>query len=556
MWLNKYPDGGTVPKPKAKVQKIGGKSDPLRPQGLGVQVQDNLRPMPLVDVKAVSDSNTDGAKIERNLIRQKQQAVTNNLAKEELARRKALIDKSNKEGGFKNSAVAEKLRVFPNSAGGWGEVFDDYVNLPRVLIGQSADALGHAKSPSEFAQAIATPLAIGAMGYSPLHTARNAAVSIAENPIVQTVAGMPKKLYNTYNFKNELKEFNAGQQTAPLVDDATYGTLRSINKAGNLYSNGTIPLDQRIDKMLSLNIPEEQIIRLTGKTRQELVEDAAQFSNIKKTALETNTPVNTNGTIDLTRRRNYTDQELQAARRQQEIDNMSASQQEEYFRRVRIDAEQRNRVLNNVGQGLPSGINYNVNNFAEEYASYTVPTNRMNQMQKANNINEKLDGFLGDIKSKQFSKQYIPGLPEGAEVKDLIPSISRSLTNNAEQRIKESASAFSSANKGEYFRGASSLSDGSFPAYLQNIQREVKKGVGEPIFGGYEQLNSMGFLKNSGIADEEITGYLNKYIMDFNKATGKNLPKARIYDGQIKYPDIVLRKLEEGGTIKNWLNKY
>jgi len=531
-WLNKYPDGGTLPKPKAKVKYV----DPLRPKGLGVQIQDNLRPMPLVDIKAIDDSNTLPAKFKKSLVRAKQQTKGKEVADAEIARRKAVIEKSNNSGndifsvvdGFKNSAVAEKMRLFPNSAGGWGEVFDDYINLPRVLIGQSADALGHAKSPSEFAQAAITPIAAGILGYSPLHTARNAVVSIAENPIVQTVADIPRKLYNTYSFKNELKEFNAGQQTAPLVDDITYGTLRDINKAGNLYNNGAIPLDKRIDKMLSLNIPEEQIIRLTGKTRQELVEDAAQFSNIKKTAIETDVPVNANGTIDLTRGR--------------PSGNI-------------LSQEERGRITNNLS-APPSEIHYNTNSFATEFDAHIVPTNRMNQMQKANNINEKLDNFLGDIKSKQFSKQYIPGLPEGAEVKELIPSISRAVTNNAEQRIKESASIFSSANKGEYFRGAESLSDGSFPAYMKNIQREVQKGAGEPVFGGYEELNSLGFLKNSGIDNEKIAGYLNKHITEFNKATGKNVPKARIYAGRVKYPDIVLKKLEEGGTIKNWLNKY
>lgn len=545
-WLNKYPDGGKLPPKRPK--------DPLRPKELGVQVQDNLRPMPLVDLKAVADYNTLPEKFTRSVVKAKQEIRGKEVKEAEIARRKALIDRSNTEGGFKNSAVAEKMRVFPNSAGGWGEVFDDYINLPRVLIGQSADALGHAKSPSEFAQAIATPLAIGAMGYSPLHTA----VSIAENPIVQTIADMPKKLYNTYNFKNELKKFNAGQQTAPLVDDVTYTTLRNINKAGNIYKNEGIPLDERIYKMVGLDIPEENVIRMTGKTRQELLQDAHEFQNIKKAREE-------NPGLDS---RNYRNINLTRLARSNRVStDESAYSMNEIFTpaeqdamRFNLDRSQPRLSEAEIRQRMQQNLQSSHPQYGEFYLNEVLygqtNTSRMNQMQKANNINGKVDTFLDNIKNKQFNKHYIPGVPEGVDVKSLIPSIARATTSNAEQKIKESASIFSSANKGEYFRGAQSLSDGSFPAYIRNIQREVEKGVGEPMFGGYEELNSMGFLKNAGIDNEKIAGYLNKHILDFNKATGKNLPKARIYEGKVKYPDIVLKKLEEGGTIKNWLNKY
>ena len=53
-WLNKYPDGGKLPKPKEK--KFSLRNDPLRPQGLGVQTQDNLRLLPLYSPLEISNA--------------------------------------------------------------------------------------------------------------------------------------------------------------------------------------------------------------------------------------------------------------------------------------------------------------------------------------------------------------------------------------------------------------------------------------------------------------------------------------------------------------------
>lgn len=521
MWLKKYPDDGKVEKPKPK---FNIKNDPLRPQGLGVQMQDNLRPLPLVDIKAVDDSNTLQSKFTKSVVRAKQQAKGKEVGDAEIARRKSLIDKSNAEGGFKNSAVAEKMRVFPNSAGGWGEVFDDYVNLPRVLIGQSADALGHAKTTADYAKAIATPVVMGATGYSPLSTAEN----IIKSPITNTLASIPERIYSSVTNGN-LKEFNTLQAAAPIVDDATYGTLRNINKAGNIYKNDAIPLDQRINKLLGLDIPEENIVRMTGKTRQELIQDAHEFQNIKK-AREENPGLDSRdyGSINLTR-----------PNRQLLGGDLSFTPAEMDAMRFNLDRAQ-----------------YGEFNLDEIVYGGQRSTPQMAQMQKANNISNRVDKFTNKLSERKFSKQYIPPYDETQAVNNLVPSITRHMDSRAEQTIMKKVSEVSKGNSGDLFRGASSLSDGSFPAYMKNIQREVQNGAGEPLYGGHSQLNNMGFLSNSGVPKSDVTGYLNKYIGDFNKATGKNIPKAYLQGENIMYPDVVFKKFEQGGTIKNWLNKY
>lgn len=82
MWLKKYPDGGKVEKPKPK---FNIKNDPLRPQGLGVQMQDNTRPIPVIDrIKADKEIQNRVALAKINSQPQLKQAVTKNLYEQKL----------------------------------------------------------------------------------------------------------------------------------------------------------------------------------------------------------------------------------------------------------------------------------------------------------------------------------------------------------------------------------------------------------------------------------------------------------------------------------------
>ena len=82
MWLKKYPDGGKVEKPKPK---FNIKNDPLRPKGLGVQMQDNTRPIPVIDrIKADKEIQNRVALAKINSQPQLKQAVTKNLYEQKL----------------------------------------------------------------------------------------------------------------------------------------------------------------------------------------------------------------------------------------------------------------------------------------------------------------------------------------------------------------------------------------------------------------------------------------------------------------------------------------
>jgi hypothetical protein len=64
----------------------------------------------------------------------------------------------------------DKLRMFPNSVGGAGEVFDEYIN-PATYVGVLADALGEsatARDPKAVALSLALAAGTGRLGMDPL----------------------------------------------------------------------------------------------------------------------------------------------------------------------------------------------------------------------------------------------------------------------------------------------------------------------------------------------------------------------------------------------------
>jgi hypothetical protein len=66
--------------------------------------------------------------------------------------------------------IAEKFRLFPESVGGMGEMFDEYLN-PGTFVGVLADSLGEsvaARSPEGVAATLAMTLGAGALGFDPL----------------------------------------------------------------------------------------------------------------------------------------------------------------------------------------------------------------------------------------------------------------------------------------------------------------------------------------------------------------------------------------------------
>ena len=69
--------------------------------------------------------------------------------------------------------TADKLRMFPESVGGLGEMYDEYIN-PAMMVGSLADAVGEsvaARSPEGVALSLGMAAGMGALGLDPLGSA-------------------------------------------------------------------------------------------------------------------------------------------------------------------------------------------------------------------------------------------------------------------------------------------------------------------------------------------------------------------------------------------------
>lgn len=178
--------------------------------GINFIQQDNLRQLPIFEQRLAYDNPK--SKEEINAIRASQQANMQTFKNKELARRKALIDKSNTEGGFKNSAIAEKMRLFPNDATGWGEVVDDYIN-PLKWVGSMADDIGHSKNAADLLKNAAVPVAFGVLnGLVP----KSAPRPYSSQEVLSTSSGMDAVYAKQPGYNSHL--FNKPGYVPPTTD--------------------------------------------------------------------------------------------------------------------------------------------------------------------------------------------------------------------------------------------------------------------------------------------------------------------------------------------------
>jgi hypothetical protein len=98
--------------------------------------------------------------------------------------------------------ITEKLRLFPESVGGVGEIIDEYLN-PGTVIGPLADSLGEsiaARSPEGVAATLAMTAGAGALGFDPLGSAIKLSKTAGKYLTKKTALKNAYKL-NPYTFK-------------------------------------------------------------------------------------------------------------------------------------------------------------------------------------------------------------------------------------------------------------------------------------------------------------------------------------------------------------------
>ena len=101
--------------------------------------------------------------------RERDQEKRNQIIAERAAKRQTKGD-LNTPGTWN---TAEKLRMFPESVGGLGEIYDDYIN-PGMVVGSMADMLGESIANRDIrgaGMALGMSAGLGALGIDPLGTA-------------------------------------------------------------------------------------------------------------------------------------------------------------------------------------------------------------------------------------------------------------------------------------------------------------------------------------------------------------------------------------------------
>jgi len=123
--------------------------------------------------------------------------------------------------------ITEKLRLFPESVGGVGEIIDEYLN-PGTIIGPLADSLGEsiaARSPEGVAATLAMTAGAGALGFDPLGSILKVPGKVAKS----MESGLLSNAYklNPYAFKPTEGMMYRGLGKEGMEDALASGVFRA-----------------------------------------------------------------------------------------------------------------------------------------------------------------------------------------------------------------------------------------------------------------------------------------------------------------------------------------
>jgi hypothetical protein len=144
--------------------------------------------------------------------------------------------------------IEDKMRLFPNSIGGAGELFDEYLN-PAFFVGSMADALGSSvarRDPKGAALSLGLAAGAGALGFDPLGSALKVPGKVAQS----MESGLLSKAYkvNPWAFKPKSDAYYRMIGEGGYADALESGVLRSpVGSAhAEAYYNKGYPLDTRL----------------------------------------------------------------------------------------------------------------------------------------------------------------------------------------------------------------------------------------------------------------------------------------------------------------------
>lgn len=337
-----------------------------------------------------------------------------------------------------------------------------------------------------------------------------------------------------------------------------------IRRIGNIWSQPTMSYSEELDKLnrlKKLNVEEQHLKGITGLDKKQIDDRINHLSRINSSGVH----MPENPTLDdltnllVHQRENGFDQSIQTyidhhiALNENRIRygnlssppdlnlgsiNLESINLERPIRRARLDQESRNLLENLTGQN-----------------NYGYITNNVNRVEFNPNLHTNLSvdpsvpSWIKNTIDKHFNKGLISKINSDDAVVSTNPSLYRR-SQNVDEALKETQRMINISPSGTKIRGASSLSDSSFPLVVSNIRRNyLNKNLKDVQFGGYNKLNFSGYLEKANIHHDVVVPYLNSHIDELSKTVGKKIPKAYYNDQGIFYPDLVGVKMQKGGQI-------
>lgn len=367
---------------------------------------------------------------------------------------------------------------------------------------------------------------------------------------------------------------DAEKLNSRLLEGSSYKQIKEvpekIRRIGNIWEKPSFSKAEELDKLQKLkklNVEDSHLEGITGLNKKGIDDRIEELTKTNSSNLH----MPENPTLDdLTnlityQNRNSFDQNVQnyIDTHLTNFENRATSQ-----RRVMLDAESREALntirepgLNTRGSDLdadidltPSYDNIDISDFRDSFRELISEPSQLRNLNldflsnlKTNKNN--IPNWLKNTIDKSFNKGLISKVNPEKAVISTNPSLFRS-SGNVEEQLRETQKMIDFYPSETRIKGASSLSDSSFPLVIANMKKNIlNKNLKNVEFEGYNNLNHAGYLNKAQIHPDVIVPYLNSHIDELSKILGKKIPKAYYDEDGIKYPDLIGVKMKKGGRI-------
>jgi hypothetical protein len=458
----------------------------------------------------------------------------------------------NKRETFTTEGIGKSVEGTPNRFRFFGNArhsVEDFIN-PGIWVGEMAKNLGQSLSPMEEGNykpaisAIAAPLALGALGFSPVHS-----LAKGIDKGVANIASKKELYLRGYN------EGNVGVNIKPVsktLSKDEFTKLRDIQSLKSLSMEPEIKRETLVKRYLRSSLDDSELQRLTSKTRVELESELNELTAVKKSSEEIAESAGSYVRPEQVTQELYRRPQLPPLPDYVNVPNLRNGYD--------FDLDRTYRSIINPDNDLQYYINQHNNNRGigtKVMQALDMPV--VDILPTAPNISNmvyKAGKKHGSRKSElNMDKTLVSLNTTNENPKPLLPTLFKTVSSQKDvmRKINDAFATLKSSEKGLY-DASGSLSDSSAPLYYRKASSLSNTPKIDFEFKGFNSLNDFGHLKKSGVENEKILDFINTQIkdLDFN---GKKLPAAYLDKfGNIQIPELVIRKFQQGGMIKKPIN--